>query len=308
MKCFKIMALVTAILTTGLISTPLRAAGKFVVVTTSPELAAIAGEVLGKPGSVYSIGMADEDPHYVAAKPSQMVKLRNANAIVYNGLELEIGYLPKLLEGARNPDIMPGKPGNLDASKAIKKILEVPTGEVDRSRGDIHPLGNPHYMTNPYNGVLVAKWMGERFGELDKANAALYSANAGKFATMMQGRIEQWERQAQNLKGFKVVVYHNTWRYLADWLRLDIVGFIEDKPGIPPTPHHVIELEQTIKNDNVKIIIREVFNPVHAADNLSAATGAKVIVLPSSINEQEGVKSYPDIFERIISKLEAAIR
>ena len=308
MNRFKICGLVTGLLILVFTIIPSRAGGRFVVVATTPELATIAGEVLGQPGSVYSIAKPDEDPHYVPAKPSQMVKLRDANAVVYNGLELEIGWLPLLLGGARNPNIMPGRPGNLDASKAIKKILEVPTGEVDRSMGDIHPMGNPHYMMSPYNCILVAKWMAEQFGKLDGANAQTYHANAAKFENMMQNRIGQWEKQAQSLNNLKIIAYHNTWVYLADWLHLNVMGYIEDRPGIPPTPRHIMDLQQLIKSQSIKIIIKESFTPPHAPDSLAKATGAKVVVLPSTVTGEEGVKSYPDIFEQIIKRLLDAAR
>ena len=306
MKRFTICLFLTGVLVFVFSGTPPAAAGQFKVVATTPELADIAGVVLGRPGSVYSIARPDEDPHYVQAKPSQMIKLRDANVVVYNGLELEIGWLPNLLEGARNPNIMPGKPGNLDASKALKKVLEVPTGEVDRSMGDIHPMGNPHYMINPYNGILVAKWMAEQFGKLDGANAQMYRANAAKFESMMRNRIGQWEKQAQSLSNLKIIAYHNTWIYLTDWLHLNVMGFIEDRPGIPPTPRHIMEIEQLVKSNNIKIIIKSPFNPTQASDSLANATGAKVIALPTTVTGQDGVKSYPDIFEQIIKLLSEA--
>lgn len=298
--------IILGILAILLISTQTRARGEFTVVATTPDLGAIARAVLGNSGKVYVLARPDEDPHYIQSKPSYMVNLRDANAVVYSGLQLEIGWLPKILEGARNPNIMPGKPGNLDASKAIERILEIPAGEVDRSMGDIHPEGNPHFLLDPRNGVRVARWMALQFGKLDPAHAGDYSGNAEKFAQILNGKIAQLEILTKPLKGLKIIAYHKQWEYLADWLGFQVVAYVEDRPGIPPSPKHIMELQALIRNEKINIIINANFTPSQAPEKLAGMTGAKALILPATVTGIDGVNDYPDIFDNIIKKLKEA--
>ncbi len=284
-------------------ATPLQAGKEFVVVTTTLELAAIARAVVGEAGTVHAIARPDQDPHYVQAKPSHMVKLRKADAVVYTGMQLEIGWLPKLLEGARNPAIMPGRPGNLYASSAVERVLEVPAGEVDRSHGDVHPEGNPHYTLDPNNGVRVAKWMALRFGELDRERAGQYRANAEKFAARMEAKIAGWERRAESLKGLKVIAYHKQWEYLVDWLDLDLVGYIEDRPGIAPSPRHIQDLEKRIRSERIGILIMAHYVPSRAPGILADRTGARAVTLPATTTGKDGVETYSDLFDCILRRL-----
>lgn len=299
MRSIVILAVVALLVT----ATPLQAGKEFSVVATTLELAAIARAVVGEAGTVYGIARPDQDPHYVQAKPSHMVKLRKADAVLYTGLQLEIGWLPKLLEGARNPAIMPGRPGNLYASCAIERILEVPAGDVDRSQGDVHPEGNPHYILDPHNGVRVAKWMALRFGELDRSRAELYRANAEKFTARVESHIERWERKAESLKGLKVIAYHKQWEYLVDWLDLDLVGYIEDRPGIAPSPRHIQDLEKRIQGERIGIILMAHYVPSRAPEILADRTGARALTLPATATGKDGVETYSDMFDCILGQL-----
>ena len=289
-----------------LFAAPLNAVEEFPVVTTTPDLAAIARAVIGEAASVYAISRPDQDPHYVQAKPSHMAKLRRARAVVYTGLQLEIGWISKLLEGSRNPTVMPGRPGNLDASKAIERILEVPTGEVDRSMGDIHPEGNPHYLLDPRNGILAAGWMALEFGALDPQNADRYLANAEAFEADIKGAITKWEMRAAPLRGLKVIAHHKQWEYLVDWLGLDLVGYVEDRPGISPSPRHIHDLERLIRSDRIETIIKAHYVPSRAPEILADRTGARALTLPATVTGKDGIDTYRDLFDTIIERLVTA--
>ncbi len=290
-----------------LICEPVRSERKFNIVATTPELAAIACEIAGEAGIVHTIARPDQDPHYLQAKPSHMVTLRHADAVIYTGLQLEIGWLPRLLEGARNPVILPGRAGNLNASDAIGTFLEVPGAEVDRSMGDVHPEGNPHFIYDPRNGVEVAGWLARRLAELDPGSADLYIENAEKFKIEMDGLIKGWERGTAHLKGRRIIAYHKQWEYLVEWLGLELVAYIEDKPGIPPSPRHVRELEQLIPAEGISFLFKAHFVPSRAPAILADRTGAKLVVLPGTVTGAEGNETYGQWIGGIIEILSTSV-
>jgi len=210
------------------------------IITTLPSLASITESIGGEHVEVYSITRGVQDAHYIEAKPSYMVKLNRADLLIYSGLELEIGWLPLLIEGARNHDVTPGAPGNLNASSAItiSNILERPRGEVDRSMGDVHPAGNPHYLLNPYNGLQVAELITDKLIELDPDHMDAYDKNYEIFKTKLNNAISRMEEMAEILEDLELVCYHVHWTYLLDWLKINVAGYVELRPGIPPTPRH----------------------------------------------------------------------
>ncbi|MFZ5478030.1 MAG: metal ABC transporter substrate-binding protein [Myxococcota bacterium] len=272
------------------------------VVTTTQDLAAITKDVGGALVEVSWIARGDLDPHFVEAKPSYMVKLASANLVVAVGMELEVAWLPSLIIGARNPKVAPGMPGYLDASTAIEPI-EVPTGTIDRSRGDLHPLGNPHYWLDPENGRLVARAIAKRLQQLDPASAASYQKNLATFEEKLTARLSEWAARTASLKGTAVVGYHATFDYFARRFGLKVVGFVEPKPGIPPSPAHVLEVSQAAKAAGAKWIFVEPYHNPADAQPVASASGAKVLALPTSVGAEASIVTYFDLFDTIVRKL-----
>lgn len=283
---------------------PCHAKDKLNIVTTTTPLASIAEEVGGNFVSVASIGSGDEDPHFIAAKPSFMMKAKKADLWIRIGLELEIGYEGLILQGSRNPRIQINAPGHLDASEGIIK-LEVPTEKIDRSMGDVHPLGNPHYWLDPYNGRIIAKNICNRFKQLDPEHAADYDTNLAAFLSRLDNAMAGWVAKLKPFKHSKIVTYHRSWSYFANRFNLDVVAELEPKPGIPPTPSHVLQVIKTMKADKVKVILTEPFYERQNAQTVADKTGAKVIVVPNAPDEH--VKTYIEMLDNIVTKLTEAL-
>ena len=292
----------------GLLILAKAAQGELKVVTTTPDLAAIAKAVGGDQVQVRSIARGYQDPHYVEAKPSYMTALRRADLLVYTGLQLEFGWLPLLIEGARNPRLLAGAPGHLDASAAVRRVLEIPTGPVSRAQGDIHPFGNPHYALDPRNGLLVAELLAEIFKKNDSVNSGGYINNLNQFRESLERAIQDWERRLSPYRGTQVVTYHQQWEYLLDWLGWRIVGVVEDKPGIPPSPRHMADIVQTMRANNVKLLLSTNFRDQKIPRLVAERTGARLLTLPISPGGAEGIESYEDLFEHILSNLEEGLR
>lgn len=272
------------------------------VVTTTQDLAAIARAVGDDAVEVKAIARGYWDPHYVEAKPSYMRHLNRADLLIYNGLELEVGWLPLLVQGSRNRDILPGKTGSLDASRGLP-ILEVPTGDVDRSMGDVHPQGNPHYTLDPRNGSAIAAAVRERLRSLAPEYGETFDANCDSFQLRLSRRLEVWERSASSLRGRKVVAFHKQWEYLADWLGLDIVDYVEVKPGIPPSPRHISSLVALMKRENITLLLHANFGDQGAAKNIAERAGIPLLTLPASVDGEEGIVSYADLFDVILGRI-----
>lgn len=287
----------------GLVVFAGRAGAALQIVTTTPDLAAIAREVGGERVEVKAIARGDQDPHYLEAKPSYMSLVNKADLLIYNGLELEVGWLPLLVQGGRNPAVLPGKPGNLDASAGIS-ALEIPTGEVDRSQGDIHPQGNPHYTLDPRNGLVVARTIAARLQALDPAGAGIYAGHLQQFEQDLQQRIAGWESRAGDLRGRRVVAYHKNLEYLAHWLGLVVAGYIEDKPGVPPSPRHLAELVEQMKGEGMQVVLYANFQDAAAPGRVAAQAQARAIALPISVGGEAGITTYAELFETILNRLE----
>jgi len=281
------------------------AAAAVKVVTTTQDLAAIVQAVGGSDVTVSSIARGDLDPHFVDAKPSFMVKLASADLVVCVGLELEIGWLPSLLTGSRNPKVQPGAAGYLDASAAVSPI-EKPTGAIDRSRGDIHPLGNPHYWLDPENGRKVARLVAQKLSSLDAAHAADYTANLASFEATLTQKEAAWSAKLAPLKGAAVVGYHSTFDYLCAAYGMNVVGFVEPKPGIPPTPAHTLEIAQKAKDSGAKLVLVEPYHNPSGAQPIADSSGAKVVVVPTSVGSATGIDTYFDLFDHIVSTVTGA--
>jgi zinc/manganese transport system substrate-binding protein len=276
------------------------------VVTSTTDLYDIAKAVGGNRITATHIGEGYQDPHFIEAKPSFVLQLRKADVWAFVGLDLEVGWMSLLLDGARNPRIRQGGSGYLDVSRAIP-LLDVPRGNIDRSQGDVHPLGNPHYWLDPENGRRIARLFQRKFTELDPDGAATYTANTRNFEARLNAAERTWSDELAKIKGQPVVAWHTSWRYLAEYTKMNIVGFMEPKPGVPPSPAHLAGLIQTMRRTGAKVIIMEPFYNRKTADFVAARTGAKVLIIPPSVGGVKGVNDYIAVMNYDIQQLANAL-
>jgi len=286
---------------------PASEAKKLNVVTSTTDMAALAQEVGGDKITVEAIARGYQDPHFVEAKPSFLLKLKNADMLISVGLQLEIGWLPPLVTQSGNPRIQVGAPGFLDASQ-FAEILDLPTGQVTRAMGDVHPLGNPHYWLDPDNGRRVARGIAQKLGEMDTADSQYFQERFQDFDRRLTAAEKNWDAQMAPYKGRKVVTYHTSWSNFAKHFALQVVGYIEPRPGIPPTPAHTIEIIQLIKRDNVKVVVVEPYFDLKTPNSIGSATGAKVIVLLPSVGGEKEVTDYFKLFDYDINLLIQAFK
>ena len=277
------------------------------VVTSTTDLYDIARTIGGPRVDAAHISEGYQDPHFVEAKPSFILELRRADVWAFVGLDLEIGWMSLLLDGARNPKVRPGGTGFVDVSKAIP-VLDVPAGNVDRSQGDVHPQGNPHYWLDPQNGLRIGHLFRDRFSALDPAGAPTYAANARAFDARLDSAETAWAGYRATIRGKPVVAWHTSWRYCADYSGMNIVGFMEPKPGVPPSPSHLAGLIATMKRTGAKVIVMEPFYDKRTADFVASKTGATVLVLPPSVGGVKGADSYVTLIGSNLSKLAAAVK
>lgn len=248
---------------------------KLSVVATTPELGSIAVAIGGGAVSVLDLAKPTEDPHFVDARPSHIVTLNRADALVEGGAELEIGWLPPLVEGARNPRILPGAPGRIVASEGVQ-LLDVPAS-VDRSRGDVHAAGNPHFMMDPMNAKIVARHLTDSFCKLDAASCETYRSGLAGFESNLDARMKEWTALMAPHHGARIVTYHATWRYFAERFGLQSEIFLEPKPGIPPSPPHLAEVIGKMTQDGIKIILVEPYQPRKVAETVASHTAAVLV-------------------------------
>jgi ABC-type Zn uptake system ZnuABC Zn-binding protein ZnuA len=272
------------------------------VVTSTQDVAALATAVGGSDVTVNYIARGDLDPHFVDAKPSFMVKLASADLVLAVGMELEVGWMPNLLTGARNPKVAMGSPGYLDLSSVAKKI-EVPSGSIDRWGGDLHPEGNPHYWLDPENGRLMARAIAAKLTSLDAAHSADYAKNLATFESQLTAKEATWAAKMAPLKGSSVIGYHSTFNYFCHVYGLNVVGFVEPKPGIPPTPAHTLEIGQAGKAAGVKWIFVEPYKDPKDAGPIASMTGAKVVSMPTSVGAESNIKTYLDLFDTLVARV-----
>ncbi len=285
---------------------PVPACAALRVVTTTEDLAALASAVGGDLVEVEPIARGYQDPHFVEAKPSYLLKLKRADLYVQVGLELEVGWAPSLLTNARNPKILPGNPGFLEASEGCD-ILEKPTGAVDRSQGDVHPQGNPHYWLDPSNGRVIAQHIAGRLAELDPGHAKEFSVNLARFEALLAEKEKEWEKTAAPLKGLKAVTYHRSWTSFAKRFGIEVVDFVETRPGIPPSPSHLQALRARIRKDGVRLLIAEPYFDDKLPRKIAADTGVPFIVLPPSVGGDKAIGDYPALFDHALKLLADAL-
>ncbi len=257
-----------------LVAASARAQGKLNVITTTEDLASIAREVGGDRVTVESISRGYQDPHFVEAKPSFILKLQRADVLVVVGRELEIGWLPPLIQQSRNSKVQQGAEGYLDASLQAQ-ILEVPQGQITRAMGDVHPLGNPHYWLDPENGKRIAKQIADKFSQLRAGDRAQFEQRLTDFTARLDAAEKRWLAQMAPYKGTKIVTYHRSFPNFAERFGLDIVGYVEPRPGIPPSPQHTLDLINEMKRQNVKLVLVEPYFDLKTPNAIGRATGAQ---------------------------------
>lgn len=282
------------------------AAAALKVVATLQDLGEVARVVGGDAVEVTVLCPGPTDPHYLPAKPSLARSLGKADLLLYNGLELEVGWLPSLIKKARNPRVRPGAAGELDCSAALQNVLDVPEGPVDRGLGDIHPLGNPHYTLDPLAMAEVAHIVAHRLADLDPERADGYAARAEAFAADLHARVPAWREAAAAVRGGHVLLYHQTWTYLVHWLGLDVYGEIEHRPGIAPSPKHVQGVIEQGRTLGDVIVVAATWSHLDVARQTAERIGAPLAVLPASTGAEDGVDTYVELIDTIVARLAAA--
>ena len=275
--------------------------GKLKVVTTTQDLASLVNFIAQDKVELSFIAKGYQDPHFVEAKPSYLLKLRDADLLIAVGLELEIGWLPVLVKDSRNPKILAGK-GYLEASSNCE-ILEKPTGQLTRAGGDIHPFGNPHFWLDPNNGKIMAQNIARRLSELDPANSNFYQSNLDLFVKRLADKQKEWEGLIEPYRGTKIVTYHNSWPNFAKYFGLEIIGYVEPKPGIPPSPSHIFKLVNQMKEENCKVILMEPYFDVKTPESIARKTGANLAVVPPTVGGVKEITDYFGLFDYAVEVL-----
>lgn len=276
------------------------------VVATVPDLAAIASEIGGSRVDVISLSLPTQDPHFVDAKPSLTLAVNKADLLLAVGLDLEVGWLPTLQVGARNPRVQRGGSGYLECARHVD-LLEVPSGHVDRSMGDIHPGGNPHYLHDPRAARACARAIADKMAVLDADNARAYRASLERFERRLAARRAEWEKRLARFRGAPVITYHRSWVYLTDWLGLEVVETLEPKPGIAPSPSHVLKVIQLGRSRKVKAVLQEAYYPSKTGTLVAKKLGGTLVSLPAGADFRAG-QSYIDRMEELITRLERALK
>jgi zinc/manganese transport system substrate-binding protein len=281
------------------------AAGKINVITATQDLASLGAEVGGDHITIEAIAKGYQDPHFVEPKPSFLLKLQKADLLVVVGLQLEIGWLPPLITQSGNSKIQVSNSGYLDMSQFCE-ILEIPTTQVTRAMGDVHPLGNPHYWLNPENGRRLAKAFLTKLSEMRPADAAYFGQRYADFDKRLTDAEKRWDAEMAPYRGRKVVTYHRSWPNFCERFGLVVVDYVEPKPGIPPTPSHTLEVINTMKRENIKLILVEPYFDLRTPNSIAQATGGTVAVLMPSVGGVKEVTDYFKLFDYDINILTTA--
>jgi len=278
------------------------AAGKLNVVTATQDLAAIGAEIGGDKITIESIAKGYQDPHFVEPKPSFLLKLQKADLLVVVGLDLEIGWLPPLITQSGNSKVQVNANGYLDMSRFCE-ILEKPTQQVTRAMGDVHPLGNPHYWLNPENGRRIAKAYQTKFSEMRPGDAAFFAERYADFDKRLTEGEKRWDAAMAPYKGRKVITYHRSWPNFCERFGLDVIDYVEPRPGIPPTPSHTLELINKMKSTGVKLILVEPYFDLKAPDAIARQSGGAVAVMMPSVGGNKQITTYFQLFDYDINLL-----
>lgn len=304
----KTLAVLALFVVSSLFLSSKAALAQIKIVTSVPDYAAIAKDIGGDQVEVISLAKGYQNPHFVDAKPIFITQLNQADMLVYNGLDLEIGWLPILITGARNSDISSAdQVGHYDASVSINDYLEVPTTPIDRSMGDIHPGGNPHFMLDPRNGLLIARGIAARLIRIDPENSSYYEENFKNFVGALTLKISEWETELAPFKGTEVVTYHKLWSYFINWAGFKLAGTIEPKPGIPPTPSHTADIISIMERSDVRLVIAANYYPQKTASIIAQKGGATFISLPAMVGGQDGINTYIELFDALVGQITSAL-
>jgi zinc/manganese transport system substrate-binding protein len=288
------------------IASMMTAEAKLNVVATLPDFASIAQEIGGDKIDVTALAKATEDSHFVDARPSFVVKLRQADVLIDGGAELEIGWLPPLLQNARNAKIEVGKPGRVQAFEGVR-LMNVPAN-VTRAAGDVHAMGNPHFTVDPIIAKAIAQHIAIAFAAVDPSNAASYQANYKTFEAKINAKLQEWGATLLPFKGQSLVAYHDSWVYFAHRFGFNIDIFLEPKPGIPPSPSHLAEVIEEMKAQKIKVILVEPFHDRRIAEKVASATGAKVVEFAQFPGGLPGTDTYVKLIDTLVSRLAAALK
>jgi zinc/manganese transport system substrate-binding protein len=295
--------LLSVLFTLGLL--PLNAAAALQVFSCEPEWGALVTELAGDHAEVFTATTAQQDPHYIQARPSLIARMRRADLVVCSGAELEVGWLPVLMTRAGNPKVKPGTEGYFEAANYVR-MLEVPQ-RLDRSEGDVHPRGNPHIQLDPRNIARIAPALSERLAKLDSANAGDYRRRLEDFTRRWSEAMQRWEAQAAPLRGMPIVVHHASWIYLNHWLGLNQVGTLEPKPGVPPTSVHLAELLEALKATPAKAVIRSPYQDSRASQWLSKhVPGLTMLELPYTVGGNAQASDLFGLFDSTTELLKSA--
>lgn len=276
------------------------------VVATTPDLASIAAAIGGDAVDVKALAKATEDPHFVDAKPSHIVTLNRADMLVEGGADLEIGWLPPLLESARNSKIALGAPGRVVASQGIR-MLEVPS-TLDRASGDVHAKGNPHFLIDPLNVKIIAANIADHLAQVSPASADVFKANLKAFNIALDARYAEWQKQLAPYKGAKVVTYHKDFVYLAERFNLNVVETLEAKPGIAPSPAHLAQVIATMRSTNARVIFVQPFQNRKTAETVARQTDALVLDMAQQPGAIKGTDSYLQLMDYLVSTIATALQ
>ena len=299
LRSFKFLALMLLV--------PALAGAQVKVVSTTEDLGSLAREIGGDKVAVTALAKGYQDPHFFDPKPSFILAVSRADLLIVVGRELEIGWLPPLLTSSRNAKIQPGNKGYLDASQNVK-ILEIPTGQITRAMGDVHPSGNPHYWLDPGNGRKIALAIRDKLTELSPADKALFDQRYTAFDQRLAAAEKKWDAMMAPYKGTKIVTYHRSWPNFMERFGLDVMGYVEPKPGIPPSPAHTLELIDEMKKQNAKLIVVEPYFDLKTPQAITNQLGGKVLVLAPSVGGTKEATDYIQLFEYDVNTLAAALK
>ena len=295
------------VLSTLMIPAATSAQSKLNVVASTEDLASLAREVGGDRINVEAIARGYQDPHFVEAKPSFILKLQKADLLIVVGRELEIGWLPPLIQQSRNAKVQEGAEGYLDASQGVR-ILDIPTGQITRAMGDVHPLGNPHYWMDPENGRIIAREVAGKLSQFRPGDRAYVEQRLADFEKRLTEAEKRWYADIAPYKGIKVVTYHRSFPNFAERFGLEVIGYVEPRPGIPPSPAHTFELIQEMKRLNIKLVLVEPYFDLKTPEAIGRATGAQVLVMPPSVGGGKEATDYLALFDLNIKLLVNAIK
>ncbi len=299
----RFILLATAVI--ALAASPAAAAVR--VVATTEDLASLAREVAGDKATVVALAKGYQDPHFVDPKPSFILEVSRADLLIVVGREMEIGWLPPLITSSRNAKIQPGSNGYLDASSNVR-ILEIPTGQLTRAMGDVHPQGNPHYWLDPANGRRIAQTIKNKLEQISPGDKAYFEQRYADFDKRLATAEARWDAMMAPYKGRKIVTYHRSWPNFMERFGLDVMGYVEPKPGIPPTTAHTVDLIGEMKQQGVKLIVAEPYFDLKTPQAIASQVGGQVLVLAPSVGGTKEATDYIGLFDYNVNLVAGALK